>query len=148
LALDVLDLDDVQLEPLFPVSEWKSQTADMKLNSTACGDWIKVLDDGLTFVSDYKSNSGDWEPCIVRAEKPFPKSQRIGYFEIEIIGIGERNIITVGLTEEDINLNHVQPGWIPRTYGFHGTCNEPSRCISDILSAFCPFSDVSFLIHR
>eukprot|EP01122_Echinamoeba_exundans_P003272 TRINITY_DN13397_c0_g1_i1.p1 TRINITY_DN13397_c0_g1~~TRINITY_DN13397_c0_g1_i1.p1 ORF type:complete len:1123 (+),score=150.08 TRINITY_DN13397_c0_g1_i1:71-3439(+) len=120
IAISMLDLDEVKLEPLFPVSEWKSQMADAKLDPKQCGKWIKVLDDGLTFVSAFESNSGDWEPCIVRADRPFPKSQRVGYFEIEILGIGERNIVTIGLTEEDTNLNHIQPGWVPRTYGFHG----------------------------
>lgn len=106
---------------LFPLDAQTDAYASNKLDPTKCGNWIRVLPDGVTLEAQYDPAGDEWPPCVVQAVTPFQaRTSPMAYFEIEVMECGFRNIVTIGLTPAGFSLNESQPGWFGGSVGWHG----------------------------
>eukprot|EP00210_Caulerpa_lentillifera_P006272 g5991.t1 len=55
----------------------------------------------------------------VRADRPVPLTRRAYYYEITVLNAGEKGKIGIGFADGEFKLQR-QPGWEPRSYGYHG----------------------------
>ena len=78
----------------------------------------QVSKDKLT-VSYTGSGSHTNDVGAIQADAPAPRACAIAYFEVEVVSVGERGLIGVGLTDASAKLGR-QPGWEPGTFGYHG----------------------------
>ena len=60
----------------------------------------------------------------IRASAPFARDEVVHYFEIEVLDVGARGTIAVGVASGELSLNRF-PGCERASYGFHG---DDGRC--------------------
>lgn len=87
-----------------------------ELDPLACGSSLKLHE--ANTVVEY-TNSHDGINGLVLADHPFNPTQKVSYFEMEVVDRGQKGWIAIGLSVFDYPLTH-HPGWRRGSWGYHG----------------------------
>jgi len=93
-----------------------------RLSALLKGPYIRLGADRLSGEACYSTDEHsdqDWIPCVVKADTPFRREDQFGYFELQIISLGTKRILSIGLTDDNFPLERKEPGWIVDSYGLH-----------------------------
>lgn len=101
---------DIEVIPSIDLQPDHLNTMDTK--------FLEVSKEKLT-VKYIGKGSHNHDVGSIRANRPFPQNQMIGYFEIVVLDAGTRGSICIGLSDKDFALNRL-PGWEDNSYGYLG----------------------------
>ncbi|KAJ5068055.1 ran-binding protein m [Anaeramoeba ignava] len=108
----------MQIPNFFPKEQKEEEeTGPTKLILSKKQRFAHLLDDFTVYYP--KKSRGDRSVGSVQTDKPFKTTERVGYFEVEIVEVGVEGSISIGVSEEDFKItSHV--GWEnDNSYGWH-----------------------------